>query len=158
MIRGRRRRRNTDVVEKCISVLSIFIAIISTHLMSNLDELSTWNSIPKDHIRVQKKLNISSSLPSPSSDVKVPLLKLTNNSLKRGNKRKLPRWKRSGYRILNAINFLLVSLFDWLNQSRDRVFYPISKHFEESVQNAQLLAAQFFCGVLNVWLKNGKKC
>ena len=49
----------------------------------------------------------------------------------------------SGYRILDAIIFLLVSLFDWLNQSRDRVFYPISKHLEESVQNAPLLAAHF---------------
>ena len=49
----------------------------------------------------------------------------------------------SGYRILDAIIFLLVSLFDWLNQARDRVFYQISKHFEESVQNAPLLAAHF---------------
>lgn len=122
--------------------------------LSNLDELSTWSSIPKEHIRVQKKLNISSSLPSPSSDVKIPLLKLTNNSR---NKRKMPIWKRSGYRILDAIIFLLVSLFDLLNQSRDRVFYQISKHFGESVQNAPLLAAHFFCGVLNICLKNGKK-
>ena len=38
---------------------------------------------------------------------------------------------------------MLVSLFDWLNQARDRVFYQISKHFEESVQLAEYLVKKW---------------
>ena len=142
-IRAWRRRRNTDVVGN---------AAFAFLQSSRLFQLTYFVKFGQG-VKFLRTINISSSLPSPSSDVK-----FTNNSLKEETKGTCYDGRGLIYHT-RCHNFLRLSLFDSLNQSHqtDCMFYHGFIRYPNTSKNqctnARRFSAYLFCGVLSIWLK-----